>query len=106
MVGRMPDAIFEHPRLVAIYDVLDGDRSDLNVYAAVADELSARCVLDVGCGTGTLALLLADRGLEVTGVDPAAGSLGIARAKPGAERCAGSTAMRPPCRRCRSTLRR
>jgi hypothetical protein len=26
------------------------------------------------CGTGTFALLLADRGLEVTGVDPAGGS--------------------------------
>lgn len=86
MVGRMPDAIFEHPRLAAIYDPLDSDRSDLDVYAAIADELGARSVLDVGCGTGTFALLLADRGLEVTGVDPARGSLDVARAKPGAER--------------------
>lgn len=86
MVGRVADDIFEHPRLVAIYDALDHDRSDLDVYAAIADELGARRVLDVGCGTGTFALLLADRGLEVTGVDPAGGSLGVARAKPGAER--------------------
>jgi len=82
----MADGIFEHPRLVAIYDALDPDRSDLDVYVAIADELAARRVLDVGCGTGTFALLLADRGLEVTGVDPASGSLGVARAKPGAER--------------------
>jgi len=86
MVGRVADDIFEHPRLVAIYDALDPDRSDLDVYAAIADELGAGRVLDVGCGTGTFALLLADRGLEVTGVDPAGGSLGVARAKPGAER--------------------
>jgi SAM-dependent methyltransferase len=86
MVGRMADDIFEHPRLVAIYDALDPDRSDLDVYAAIADELGAGRVLDVGCGTGTFALLLAHRGLEVTGVDPAGGSLGVARAKPGAER--------------------
>lgn len=79
----MPDEIFEHPRLVAIYDALDPDRSDLDVYVAIADELGAHRVLDVGCGTGTFALLLAGRGLEVTGIDPAGGSLDVARAKPG-----------------------
>lgn len=82
----MADAIFEHPRLAGIYDALDPDRCDLDVYAAIAKELDARRVLDVGCGTGTFALLLADRGLVVTGVDPAASSLAVARAKPGADR--------------------
>ena len=82
----MPDNIFEHPRLVAIYDALDPDRSDLDVYAGIADELGVRSVLDVGCGTGTFALMLAGRGLAVTAIDPARGSLQIARAKPGAER--------------------
>lgn len=83
----MVDQIFEHPRLVAIYDeAIDPDRSDLDVYAAIAEELGARSVLDIGCGTGTFALLLASRGIEVTGVDPAGGSLKVARAKPGAER--------------------
>ncbi|UBU10212.1 class I SAM-dependent methyltransferase [Nonomuraea gerenzanensis] len=82
----MPDAIFDHPRLAAVYDPLDPDRSDLDAYAAIAVELGARRVLDVGCGTGTFAVLLAARGFEVTGVDPAAASLDVARAKPGAER--------------------
>src|SRR2546427_1708842 len=82
----MADPIFEHPRLAAIYDALDGQRSDLDVYVAIAEQLGARRVLDVGCGTGTFALLLVDRGLEVTGVDPAKASLEVARAKPGAER--------------------
>jgi SAM-dependent methyltransferase len=80
------DAIFQHPRLVSIYDALDSDRSDLGVYVDVVEELGARSVLDIGCGTGTFALLLGDRGLEVTGVDPAAGSLDVARSKSGAER--------------------
>jgi len=79
----MPDAIFANPRLAAVYDALDPDRSDLDAYAAMAAEFGARAVLDVGCGTGTLACLLAGRGLEVTGVDPAAASLAVARAKPG-----------------------
>jgi SAM-dependent methyltransferase len=80
------DDLFEHPRLAALYDPLEADRADLEVYAAVAEELGARHVLDVGCGTGTFALMLADRGIEVTGVDPAGASLDLARAKPGAER--------------------
>ena len=82
----MVDDIFEHPRLVAIYDALDPDRSDLEVYADIVDELGADRILDVGCGTGTFALLLADRGKHVVGVDPAAGSLAVAQAKPGANR--------------------
>ena len=82
----MADAIFENPRLAALYDAFDPDRSDLDVYRAIADQLGARRVLDVGCGTGTFALLLADSGREVIGVDPAAASLDVARTKPGAER--------------------
>jgi SAM-dependent methyltransferase len=82
----MAENAFEYPRLAAIYDALDADRSDLDVYVAIADELGARRVLDVGCGTGTFALLLADRGLEAIGVDPAQASLDVARAKPGSKR--------------------
>lgn len=51
----MADALFEVPRLAAIYDVFDGDRSDLEVYAAMAEESGARRVPDIGCGTGTAA---------------------------------------------------
>jgi SAM-dependent methyltransferase len=82
----VPDAIFEHPRLAHIYDAFDPDRTDLDVYMGISQELGAHQVLDVGCGTGTFALMLADRGMDVVGVDPAAASLAVARAKPGAQR--------------------
>lgn len=82
----MSDPIFAVPRLAAVYDAFDGDREDLAPYLALADEQRARSVLDIGCGTGTFACLLADRGIEVVGVDPAAASLAVARGKPGAER--------------------
>jgi SAM-dependent methyltransferase len=82
----MANEEFEHPRLASVYDALDPDRSDLDVYVAIAAELGARRVLDLGCGTGTFALLLAERGIEVIGVDPAGASLDVARAKPGGER--------------------
>ena len=82
----MPDAIFDEPRLAAIYDALDPDRSDLDPYLAIVDEFGARSILDLGSGTGVFAIMLAQRGIEVVGVEPAVASLEVARAKPGAER--------------------
>ncbi|MBE3009643.1 class I SAM-dependent methyltransferase [Microbispora sp. NEAU-D428] len=77
----MPDPIFAHPRLAAVYDAFDGDRDDLGAYLDIADELGADRVLDVGCGTGSLAVLLAGGGRTVMGVDPAEASLRVARSK-------------------------
>ncbi|WP_420719250.1 class I SAM-dependent methyltransferase [Streptomyces sp. NRRL S-1521] len=95
------DREFGDPRLAALYDPLDPDRGDLDPYLRMAQEFGAGRVLDIGCGTGGFALLLAGRGAEVVGVDPARASLDIARAKPGADRvrwlCGDATAL-PPLR--------
>jgi MFS transporter, DHA3 family, tetracycline resistance protein len=80
-----PDLIFSHPRLAAIYDDVDDDRSDLDHYMNLVDELGATSVLDIGCGTGAFACRLAERGTVVTGLDPAAASLAVARHKPHAQ---------------------
>jgi SAM-dependent methyltransferase len=85
-LSAVADALFEDPRLAAVYDPLDPDRGDLDVYAALVAELGASSVLDVGCGTGTFACLLARAGRDVVGVDPAAASLEVAKGKPGADR--------------------
>jgi SAM-dependent methyltransferase len=80
----MPDEIYARPQLAQLYDGVVGEaREDLRAYLALADELGAKEILDVGCGTGTLAALLAERGYTVVGVDPAEASLAIARAKNG-----------------------
>jgi SAM-dependent methyltransferase len=81
----MVDDVFGHPRLARVYDPLDPDRSDLDVYEAIVDELGARRVLDIGSGTGTLACRLALRGIDVVGLDPAAASVDVARGKDGAD---------------------
>ena len=56
-------------------------------------------MLDVGCGTGTFACMLAGRGLDVIGVDPARASLEVARASPAPMRSAaleGDATRLPP----------
>lgn len=78
-----PDPIFADARLARIYDDIDGDRTDLDHYESIVEELGASSVIDIGCGTGVLAIRLAQRGLTVTGLDPAAESLDVARSKPG-----------------------
>lgn len=97
----MADDCFGHPRLAALYDPLDPDRGDLDAYVRMAGEFGARRVLDIGCGTGVFALLLARRGIEVVGVDPARASIDVARGKPGAERVRwihGDATTLPPLR--------
>jgi SAM-dependent methyltransferase len=97
----MADECFRHQRLAAIYDPLDPDRTDLDAYVRMTEEFKARRVLDIGCGTGVLALLLADRGIEVIGVDPASASIDVARGKPGSERVrwiCGDAAVLPSLR--------
>jgi SAM-dependent methyltransferase len=77
----MADVIFTHPRLASIYDAFEGERDDLTAYLNIANELGADRVVDVGCGTGSLALLLAESGRTVFGIDPAKASLEVAKSK-------------------------
>ncbi|SDJ81835.1 Methyltransferase domain-containing protein [Nocardioides sp. YR527] len=83
---REPDAAFTDPRQAVLYDVFDDDRSDLDAYVAIAREVGARRIIDLGCGTGSLAVRLAGEGLSVVGVDPAGASVQVARTKPYADR--------------------
>lgn len=82
----MPDAIFADPRLAQLYDAFEGVRNDLPHYLRIAREVGATRVLDICCGTGAFAILAADAGIQVTGVDPAAASLDVAQGKVGADK--------------------
>jgi SAM-dependent methyltransferase len=69
----------------AAYDELNADDQDHRFYATLAQEVPARRVLDLGCGTGTLARLLAAQGHAVVAIDPDPDMLRVARSRPGAE---------------------
>lgn len=77
---------FDDPRIAGVYDTFDSDRSDLDAYVGIVAELGASSVLDLGCGTGTLAIMLASAGLDVVAVEPAGAMLDVARTKPGSDR--------------------
>ncbi|HNB23941.1 MAG TPA: methyltransferase domain-containing protein [Candidatus Melainabacteria bacterium] len=77
----MPDNHYENPKLAAIYDSDSGWSVDRDFYLALAGEPPQK-ILDLGCGTGLLCDAYAALGHDVTGVDPAAAMLEVARSKP------------------------
>lgn len=82
----MRQAEFNDARLTAVYDAMFGWSRDDDFFMSVVGGTPAARVLDLGCGTGRLALAMAAAGHAVTGVDPARASLDAARAKPGSDR--------------------
>jgi ubiquinone/menaquinone biosynthesis C-methylase UbiE len=81
----MPCPIYTDPRLAVCYDAANPPESFYAHYLALAGD-APKAILDMGCGTGRLAVALAERGHRVTGVDPSAGMMQVARNRPGAER--------------------
>lgn len=65
----------------AAYDELNPADNDYRFYAALAASAGVSRAVDLGCGTGTLARMLASGGATVTGVDPDPDMLRVARAK-------------------------
>ncbi|MBA4709528.1 class I SAM-dependent methyltransferase [Aquitalea aquatica] len=76
------NALYTDPRLIALYDVLNAGCADHLFYTEQIGTES-RAVVDIGCGTGVLAVRLAQLGHSVTGIDPAAAMLEVARARRG-----------------------
>src|SRR5579864_5337825 len=78
------DMDYQDAQIAEIYDVANPWSPDNDFYLSLAGP-RPYSVLDLGCGTGTLCCVLAERGHRVTGVDPAAAMLAVARRKSHAE---------------------
>jgi 2-polyprenyl-3-methyl-5-hydroxy-6-metoxy-1,4-benzoquinol methylase len=72
-------------QLVELYDLDNEPGDDHAYYLALADELEAEKILDLGCGTGLLTRAFARPGREIIGIDPSPTMLGYARRQPGAD---------------------
>jgi len=75
---------YQNAQIAEIYDLANPWAPEYDCYLSLAGPRPCS-VLDLGCGTGTLCCALAARGHRVTGVDPAAAMLAVARSKPHAE---------------------
>jgi ubiquinone/menaquinone biosynthesis C-methylase UbiE len=78
-------AAYADTRLAALYDALNPPGDDTAFYLSLAGR-PPQTILDMGCGTGLLACAFAAQGQHVTGADPAAAMLAVARARPGGDR--------------------
>jgi SAM-dependent methyltransferase len=65
----------------AAYDELNPADDDYRFYAALAASAGVSRAVDLGCGTGALARMLASGGASVTGVDPDPAMLRVARSR-------------------------
>jgi SAM-dependent methyltransferase len=65
----------------AAYDELNPADDDYRFYAELAASCAVSRAVDLGCGTGTLARMLASGGVSVTGVDPDPDMLRVARSR-------------------------
>jgi SAM-dependent methyltransferase len=82
---QLNSAEFYNPRLVAVYNTvcpLDGYEQ---FYLKLAEDLAAKTIIDIGCGTGLLTCELAKHGHTMIGIEPSKRMLELARKSPWGE---------------------
>jgi 2-polyprenyl-3-methyl-5-hydroxy-6-metoxy-1,4-benzoquinol methylase len=62
-----------------LYDRLASDRRKIIPWLDSVTALRDKCILEIGCGTGSSSIALAEQGAKVTGIDIDEGALRVAR---------------------------
>lgn len=70
---------FYDPRLVAVYNTICALGDEKEFYIKLANDLSVKSIVDLGCGTGLLTIDLAKIGYQMIGVEPSKLMLDVAQ---------------------------
>ena len=73
------DLHYTDPRLVALYDINNPRGINTDFYVQLAEDIKAKTIFDLGCGTGLLTRELAGNDRQVIGIDPSHAMLTYAR---------------------------
>lgn len=78
------EPLYHEKQFAQLYDTANSWSADRTYCLNLAE--NCQSVLDLGCGTGSLAAEIAMKGPRVVGVDPAPGMLDVARQRQGGDR--------------------
>ena len=73
------DLHYTDPRLVALYDINNPRGIDTDFYIQLAEDIKAKIIFDLGCGTGLLTRELVGNDRRVIGIDPSSAMLTYAK---------------------------
>ena len=72
-------AEFTNSKLVTVYNSVNPIDSYKDFYLKIAEKLSAKKIIDLGCGSGLLTCELVSKGFDLIGVEPSQDMLDLAR---------------------------
>lgn len=79
------DLHYTDPGLVSLYDACNPRGIDTDFFLNLADDVCAKNIIDLGCGTGLLTREYYQHGRRVVGVDPSKEMITYAKNQPGAD---------------------
>ncbi|MEG3991259.1 methyltransferase domain-containing protein [Microcoleus sp. S28C3] len=80
-MNQLYNSDYTDPLIVQLYDLLNPFSKDSQFYLELASNPSVSTVLDIGCGTGVIAIEISKKQKKVVGIDPSEAMINIAKSK-------------------------